>query len=100
MIAAKLNDVFRKIQAVDSVFAASTLPVSVNVRGTYLNQVYMGVFRPDQNASPRWPGNLKQYKLTGSVEAANTLSTAWIFLNTSLSFAPITEAEVASAAGT
>lgn len=63
VIAAKLNDVFRKIQAVDSVFAASTLPVSVNVRGTYLNQVYMGVFRPDQNASPRWPGNLKQYKL-------------------------------------
>lgn len=63
VIASKLNDVFKKIQAVDSVFAASSLPVSVNVRGTYLNQVYMGVFRPDQNASPRWPGNLKQYKL-------------------------------------
>lgn len=63
IIASKFNDVFKKIQAVDSVFAASTLPVSVNVRGTYLNQVYMGVFRPDQNASPRWPGNLKQYKL-------------------------------------
>lgn len=52
-----------KFQAVDSVFAASTLPVSVNVRGTFLNQVYMGQFRPDADAGPRWPGNLKQYKI-------------------------------------
>ena len=58
-----LNAILNEVQAVDSVFAASTLPVSVNVRGTYLNQVYMGVFRPDAEASPRWYGNLKQYKL-------------------------------------
>jgi type IV pilus assembly protein PilY1 len=56
-------DMLRKFQAVDSVFAASTLPVSVNVRGTFLNQVYMGQFRPDANAGPRWPGNLKQYRI-------------------------------------
>ena len=53
----------RKMQPVNSVFAAVTLPVSVNVRGTFLNQVYMGQFRPDQNAHPRWPGNLKQYQI-------------------------------------
>jgi hypothetical protein len=35
---------------VNSVFASSTLPVSVNVRGAFLNQVYMGVFRPDANS--------------------------------------------------
>lgn len=58
-----LNDIFAEVQAVNSVFASSTLPVSVNVRGTYLNQVYMGVFRPDANNSPRWPGNLKLYSL-------------------------------------
>ena len=62
-ISAALNAILNEVQAVDSVFAASTLPVSVNVRGTYLNQVYMGVFRPDADASPRWYGNLKQYKL-------------------------------------
>src|SRR5512139_386475 len=59
----KLVDLLRKFQAVDSVFAAATLPVSVNVRGIYLNQVYMGQFRPDANASPRWPGNLKVYQI-------------------------------------
>lgn len=56
-------DLLSKFQAVDSVFAASTLPVSVNVRGTFLNQVYMGQFRPDAGGGPRWPGNLKQYKI-------------------------------------
>ncbi|GBG13880.1 type IV pilus assembly protein PilY1 [Novimethylophilus kurashikiensis] len=58
-----LDDAFTDMMGVNSVFSSSTLPVSVNVRGTYLNQVYMGVFRPDSNASPRWPGNLKQYQL-------------------------------------
>lgn len=53
----------RKMQPVNSVFAAVTLPVSVNVRNTFLNQVYMGQFRPDANARPRWPGNLKQYQI-------------------------------------
>lgn len=58
-----LNDILDEIQAKNSVFASSTLPVSVNVRGTYLNQVYMGVFRPDGYGNPRWTGNLKEYKL-------------------------------------
>lgn len=57
-----LDNIFNQIQAVDSVFASASLPVSVNSRGTYLNQVFMGVFRPDGSAKPRWRGNLKQYK--------------------------------------
>ena len=56
-------DLLSKLQPKNSVFAASTLPVSVNVRGTFLNQVYMGQFRPDAGAGPRWPGNLKQYQI-------------------------------------
>jgi Tfp pilus tip-associated adhesin PilY1 len=58
-----LNAIFQEIQAVNSVFAASTLPVSVNVRGTNLNQLYIGVFRPDSSDKPRWLGNLKAYQL-------------------------------------
>ncbi|TAK44157.1 MAG: hypothetical protein EPO27_13170 [Betaproteobacteria bacterium] len=63
-IADALNKIFAEIAAVNSVFASSTLPVSVNVRGAFLNQVYMGVFRPDANSSPRWPGNVKHYALS------------------------------------
>ncbi len=67
-----LNTIFSEIQAVNSVFASTTLPVSVNVRGTNLNQVYIGVFRPDKNKEPRWFGNLKMYKL-GFNDATSTL---------------------------
>ncbi|MGV3741149.1 MAG: pilus assembly protein PilY, partial [Burkholderiaceae bacterium] len=58
-----MEDIFSKIQAVNSVFAAVSLPVSVNTQGTYRNQVYIGMFRPDAAAYPRWAGNLKQYKM-------------------------------------
>ncbi len=58
-----LRKIFTEIQSVNSVFASSSLPVSVNTQGTYLNQVFTGMFRPDGGAKPRWAGNLKQYKL-------------------------------------
>lgn len=57
-----LLDVLTKISSVDSVFASASLPVSVNAQGTFLNQVFMGVFRPDLNGGQRWNGNLKQYQ--------------------------------------
>jgi type IV pilus assembly protein PilY1 len=57
---------FADVQAVNSVFVSSSLPVSVNTQGTYLNQVYMGMFRPDADARARWIGNLKEYKFTFS----------------------------------
>ena len=58
-----LNNIFSEIQSVNSVFASVSLPVSVNTQGTYLNQVYVGMFRPDADSNPRWAGNLKQYKI-------------------------------------
>ncbi|MBG9387506.1 pilus assembly protein [Caenimonas aquaedulcis] len=60
-----LNDILSEIQSVNSVFASVSLPVSVNTQGQYINQVYIGMFRPDQDGNPRWAGNLKQYKLGG-----------------------------------
>lgn len=58
-----LDDVFSRILSVNSVFASVALPASANTQSTFLNQVYIGLFRPDENASSRWFGNLKQYKL-------------------------------------
>lgn len=70
------NDILKilnEVQAVNSVFASSSLPVSVNAQGTYLNQIYMGMFRPDANGLPRWLGNLKQYQF-GYDQLTQTLS--------------------------
>lgn len=57
-----LLQILNEVQAVNSVFSSSSLPVSVNAQGTFLNQIFMGMFRPDQSALPRWRGNLKQYQ--------------------------------------
>jgi len=59
---AALTRIFNDIQAVNSVFASSSLPLSADNSGSYLNQVYMGVFRPDAQGKPRWYGNLKEYQ--------------------------------------
>jgi len=57
-----LTRIFNDINAQNSVFASSSLPLSADNSGAFLNQVYMGVFRPDAQGKPRWYGNLKQYQ--------------------------------------
>ena len=37
-----LGRIFSEIQAVNSVFASVSLPVSITTQGTFLNQVYIG----------------------------------------------------------
>jgi type IV pilus assembly protein PilY1 len=70
-----IQDILSKIQGINSVFVSATLPVSVNTQGTYQNQVFIGMFRPDPGGSPKWTGNLKQYKLKYDA-ATNTLRLA------------------------
>ena len=62
LVKALLN-IFNAIQTANSVFASASLPISVNAQGTYKNQVFVGMFRPDELARPRWVGNLKQYQI-------------------------------------
>ncbi|MES2937864.1 MAG: PilC/PilY family type IV pilus protein [Pseudomonadota bacterium] len=63
----QLVDAFKEalteILSVNSVFSAVSLPASQNTQGEYLNQIFIGMFRPDGDFAPRWPGNLKQYQL-------------------------------------
>ena len=69
-----LLEIFNEVAAVNSVFASSSLPISSNTQGTYQNQVFIGMFRPDANDSPRWLGNLKQYQFgVGGTSANPTL---------------------------
>ena len=62
-LTAALQNILNEVQAVNSVFSSASLPVSVNAEGTYLNQIFLGMFRPDNTGAPRWLGNLKQYQL-------------------------------------
>lgn len=68
-----LIDIFNQIQAVNSVFSSVSLPVSVNASGTFANQIFMGMFRPDGDGKPRWNGNLKHYRFAFN-DVTNSLS--------------------------
>jgi type IV pilus assembly protein PilY1 len=73
-----LTDIFNSIQSFNSVFASASLPIAVNAQGSYKNQLFVGVFRPDASARPRWVGNLKQYQMlydpvTDSLELGDSM---------------------------
>jgi len=57
-----LGEILNEVQDVNSVFSSATLPVSANTQGTYENQIYIAMFRPDPSGGPRWLGNLKQFQ--------------------------------------
>jgi hypothetical protein len=58
-----LGDIFAKIQATNGTFASASLPVSAASRTVNANEVYLGIFRPDEAAKPLWYGNLKRYQI-------------------------------------
>ena len=58
-----IKTIVSEVQSVNSVFASAALPASVNTQGLYLNQVFIGMFRPATQFLPRWTGNLKHYKM-------------------------------------
>ena len=58
-----LETISAEIQAVNSAFASTSLPVNATNRSQNQNQVFIGMFRPDGKRRPRWFGNLKRYQL-------------------------------------
>jgi type IV pilus assembly protein PilY1 len=62
-LVATIADITGDILAVNSVFASVALPAASNAQSTFLNQVFIGQFRPDADALPLWPGNMKQYQI-------------------------------------
>ena len=62
-IVAALQKILAEIQSVNSTFASASLPVNATNRTQNANQVFIGMFRPDPDANPRWYGNLKQYQI-------------------------------------
>lgn len=58
-----LKEILTEIQSVNSVFASASLPINATNRSQNENQVFIGMFRPNPQALPRWYGNLKQYQI-------------------------------------
>jgi type IV pilus assembly protein PilY1 len=62
-IVSALRQIIVEIQSVNSVFASASLPINATNRSQNENQVFIGMFRPDRGAGPRWLGNLKQFQV-------------------------------------
>jgi len=62
-IIAGLREILVDVQSVNSVFTSASVPINATNRTQYENQVYIGMFRPDNDAKPRWYGNLKRYQV-------------------------------------
>jgi type IV pilus assembly protein PilY1 len=89
------RDIITSVSATNSVFTATTLPVSTTTQGSYLNQLFIGMFRPDGDAKPRWVGNVKQYKLgmldNGDVQVVDARSRPAVMNGGSGFFDPLSE---------
>ncbi|MFD2367786.1 pilus assembly protein [Pseudoduganella sp. GCM10020061] len=58
-----MEEILGEVLSVNNSFASTSLPVNATNRSQNENQVFIGMFRPDPDASPRWFGNLKRYQL-------------------------------------
>lgn len=74
-VISSLQKVFAEIQGVNDTFASASLPVNTTNRAQDRNQVFIPMFRPASDATPRWMGNVKQYQLInsgGSIELGDS----------------------------
>lgn len=58
-----LQAIFAQILSVSTTFTAASVPVSVLNRAEIIDNVYIALFRADEQNRQRWPGNLKKLKL-------------------------------------
>src|SRR5207302_6340276 len=58
-----LRQILVEIQSVNSVFASARLPINATNLSQNENQVFIGMFRPDPTALPRWYSNVKHYQI-------------------------------------
>lgn len=68
------DEAVSEILSASSTFAAVALPLSATNRAQHENQVFIGMFRPESDAEPRWFGNLKRYQvalINGRAELAD-----------------------------
>ncbi|GAB3381789.1 hypothetical protein GCM10027567_28700 [Spongiibacter taiwanensis] len=72
------REIFNEVLDVNSVFSSATLPVSANTQGTFENQIYIAMFRPNPSGGPRWLGNVKQFQFgvdsTGGIVLTDALN--------------------------
>ncbi|MDX1407409.1 MAG: PilC/PilY family type IV pilus protein, partial [Saprospiraceae bacterium] len=58
-----LSNIFESILSVSTTFVAPSVPVNVFNRSQTEDQVFLALFKADENGLPFWPGNLKKLQI-------------------------------------
>lgn len=58
-----IADLIEEVLTISTTFVSPTLPSNVFNRTDLLDQVYMSIFKADENRRPRWTGDLKRLHL-------------------------------------
>lgn len=58
-----ITDIVEQVLSVSTTFVSPTLPSNVFNRTDLLDQVYIAIFKADEDSKPRWTGNLKRLHL-------------------------------------
>ncbi|MEH6469419.1 MAG: hypothetical protein V7725_07400, partial [Porticoccus sp.] len=62
-----LRKIFRDIASVSTTFTAASVPVNVQNRTEALPDMYLALFKVDENGYPLWPGNVKKLQIESEV---------------------------------
>lgn len=62
-----LRKIFRDIASVSTTFTAASVPVNVQNRTEALPDMYLALFKVDENGYPFWPGNVKKLQIEAEV---------------------------------
>jgi type IV pilus assembly protein PilY1 len=62
-----LRKIFRDIASVSTTFTAASVPVNVQNRTEALPDMYLALFKVDENGYPFWPGNVKKLQIESEV---------------------------------
>ncbi|MGB5705550.1 MAG: hypothetical protein WBM41_01860 [Arenicellales bacterium] len=62
----RIIDVLEQVLSVSTTFVSPTLPSNVFNRTDLLEQVYIAIFKANENLQPRWTGNLKRLNINSS----------------------------------
>lgn len=71
-LVATLQNIFRQILSVSTTFVAASVPVNVFNRAEIVDNVFLALFRVDEDGKPAWVGNLKKLKLS-SIDGVSVL---------------------------
>lgn len=81
-----LKSIFDSIASVSTSFTAASVPVNVQNRTESLPDMYLAIFKVDENGYPFWPGNVKKLTIDTTLLENGTTSTVIRDANDAVAF--------------